>query len=160
MTFSIRPIQRGDDPAVAVLIRTVMLEFGAEGPGFAIVDPEVEAMSLAYAGERAGYWVIDRDGRVVGGGGFAQLVGASDDVCELRKMYFYAETRGRGLGRELLEIILGRARGVGFRTCYLETLACMHQARKLYEANDFTPIDSPMGRTGHFGCDAYYARSL
>jgi putative acetyltransferase len=160
MTFSIRPIQHGDDPGVAALIRSVMPEFGAEGPGFAITDPEVDAMSRAYAGERAGYWVIDREGRVVGGGGFAQLVGASDDVCELRKMYFYAETRGRGLGRELLETILGRARAVGFRICYLETLASMHQARKLYEANGFARIDSAMGQTGHFGCNTYYARSL
>jgi len=45
--FTIRRIRRSDDAAVATLIRTVMPEFGASGPGFAIMDPEVDAMSVA-----------------------------------------------------------------------------------------------------------------
>ncbi|HVH43293.1 MAG TPA: MarR family transcriptional regulator [Labilithrix sp.] len=37
--YAIRPIAARDRPAVARLIRTVMPEFGATGPGFAILDP-------------------------------------------------------------------------------------------------------------------------
>jgi putative acetyltransferase len=75
-------------------------------------------------------------------------------------MYFLPQTRGRGLGRELLQLILERARAAGFQICYLETLGNMHQARKLYEASGFAPLDAPMGQTGHFGCNSYYARRL
>jgi putative acetyltransferase len=158
--FSIRPIASDDDVAMAAVIRAVMPEFGAQGPGFAIMDPEVDEMSAAYAGARAGYWVVVVGGRVVGGGGFAQLQGAAPEVCELRKMYFLPEARGLGLGRRLLDLILERAKAAGFRSCYLETLAGMDQARKLYEARGFKLLDRAMGDTGHFGCNTFYARSL
>ena len=36
----------------------------------------------------------------------------------------------------------------------------MTQARRLYEAFGFERIAGAMGRTGHFSCDAYYARDL
>ena len=156
----IRPIEPRDDPAVEQIIRTVMTEFGASGAGFAIHDPEVPAMYAAYAVERAGFWVIERAGRVVGCGGFAQLAGASPDVCELRKMYFLPELRGLGMGRRLLEHVLGAARNAGYATCYLETLKTMTQAKKLYEASGFERIARPLGSTGHFGCDAWYVKSL
>jgi putative acetyltransferase len=39
MRLTIRPIRPGDDRFVAAIIRTVMPEFGAGGPGFAINDP-------------------------------------------------------------------------------------------------------------------------
>ena len=42
--FLIRPIEPRDDVAVASIIRTVMTEFGADGPGFAIHDHEVDHM--------------------------------------------------------------------------------------------------------------------
>lgn len=158
--YSIRPIAAADDAQVATLIRTVMPEFGAEGPGYAIMDPEVSAMTDAYSGPRAGYWVIDRAGAIVGGGGFAQLSGAGGELCELRKMYFYPETRGLGLGRDLLAMILDRARAAGFRGCYLETLARMDAARRLYERAGFRKLGGPMGDTGHFGCNSWYLRDL
>src|SRR5687768_2258106 len=54
--YSIRPITPEDDPVVAGIIRKVMPEFGADGPGFAIHDPEVDFMSKAYRGKKAGYF--------------------------------------------------------------------------------------------------------
>ena len=47
--FLIRPIQPTDDAAMAAIIRAVMPDFGACGPGFAINDPEVDWLSRAYA---------------------------------------------------------------------------------------------------------------
>src|SRR5690606_29509637 len=90
----IRPIRPGDDAAVAAIIRAVLPEFGATGPGFAINDPEVDWMSRAYAAPRRAYFVIEGDGgRVVGGGGVGPLEGGDADTCELRKMYFLPEAR-------------------------------------------------------------------
>jgi putative acetyltransferase len=159
--YAIRPIRPDDRDAVARLIRVVMPEFGAEGPGFAILDPEVDDMVGAYRGPRAAYFVVARDdGAIAGGGGFAPLAGGDAGTCELRKMYFLPELRGLGLGRELLERCLEGARGAGFRTMYLETLANMTRARALYERSGFRRLDAPMGATGHFGCDTFYARDL
>jgi putative acetyltransferase len=159
--YRTRRITPADDPAVAALIRTVMPEFGASGPGFAILDPEVDCMSSAYPGGKAQYLVIeDSASRVVGGGGFAPLVGGDPDVCELRKMYFLPELRGKGLGTRLLRRLLGMAKEEGFRTCYLETLQAMTRARALYEAHGFSPLSGPRGATGHFGCDRWYQKDL
>ncbi len=156
----LRPIRPEDDAAIASLIREVMPEFGASGPGFAITDPEVDHMSAAYPGGRARYLVVELDGVVVGGGGFAPLVGGDPEVCELRKMYFLPRARGLGVGARLLGRLLEEATEAGFRTCYLETLETMTRARRLYERSGFRPLSRPMGATGHFGCDAWYARPL
>ncbi|MBL8607842.1 MAG: MarR family transcriptional regulator [Myxococcales bacterium] len=158
--FTVRRIRKKDDTAVAALIREVMPEFGAQGPGFAIMDPEVDAMAAAYAGDRAAYYVIEKEGRIVGAGGFAPLVGGDERTCELRKMYFYPEVRGLGLGALLLDRLIDEARGAGYRTMYLETLENMTQARRLYEKRGFARRKAPCGATGHHGCDAWYERPL
>ena len=158
--WSIRPIQACDDAAMANVIRTVMPEFGAGGAGFAINDPEVDWMSRAYAAPRHAYFVVERDGRVVGGGGVAPLVGGDADTCELRKMYFLREARGLGAGAALMARCLEAARAAGFARCYLETLTGMDAAMRLYERSGFRRIDAPMGATGHGGCNTFYLLDL
>ena len=156
----IEPITQADDPQIAAIIRTVMPEFGASGCGFAINDPEVDWMSRAYAGPRSAYFVLRRDGRVIGGGGVAPLEGGDADTCELRKMYFLPEARGLGAGAAMMERCLEAARTFGFRRCYLETLTGMDAAMRLYERSGFRRIDGPMGATGHGGCNTFYLRDL
>jgi putative acetyltransferase len=156
----IRPIEPRDDAAVASVIRTVMPEFGADGPGFAIHDPEVDFMSRAYSMPRAAYFVVeDEHGRVVGGAGIAPLIGAPSDVCELRKMYFLPAARGQGIAEPLLRQCLRSASGFGFRQCYLETLTGMNAAQKLYRRVGFEPT-TVMGATGHSGCNRFYVLAL
>jgi putative acetyltransferase len=156
----LRPIEPKDDAAVAAIIRTVMPEFGASGPGFAIHDAEVDAMSAAYSRPRHAYFVVEQEGRVLGGGGIAPLAGGDPSVCELRKMYFLKEARGRGVGEQLLRRCLAFAREAGYRLCYLETLTGMDQAQKLYERLGFGRIPQAMGSTGHFGCNRFYTLDL
>lgn len=159
----IRPIGPADDRAVAALIRDVMTEHGAVGEGFSIRDPEVDAMSAAYAAPDARYWVVvGADDAPVGCGGFARLAGTTpeDGVCELRKMYFRPAVRGRGMGRALLDLALREARATGYRTMYLETLKSMADAERLYVAAGFVRRCSPLGSTGHGGCDSWFSREL
>jgi putative acetyltransferase len=159
----IRSITPADDPIVADIIRTVMTEHGASGPGFAIHDPEVARMSAHYdpsARPPAHYFVLDDAGTVVGGAGFAPLAGGQPRTCELRKMYLRPGTRGSGLGRRLLAHVLEAAADAGYTRCYLETMATMQRARALYESFGFERLAKPQGATGHFGCDAWYAMDL
>lgn len=159
----LRPIEAADDPAMAKIVREVMIEHGASGPGFAIEDPEVDALSTAYDRRRdppAEYWVLEDEGVLVGGGGFGALAAGDGSTCELRKMYLLPRARGGGLGRRLLEHLIGRMVERGYRRCYLETLGTMHRARALYLTAGFEKLCAPEGATGHFGCDAWYARTL
>jgi putative acetyltransferase len=160
LPLSIRPITAADDAAVAAVIRTVMPEFGARGPGFAINDPEVDHMSRAYDRPGAAYFVVEAESRILGGGGIAPLDGGPADTCELRKMYFLPAARGRGAGRALLERCVATARDAGYARCYLETLTGMDAAQHLYQKLGFRPLPAQMGATGHFGCNRYYLLDL
>ncbi len=157
---TLRPIRPEDDPAVARVIRTVMPEFGAVGGGFSITDPEVDAMSTAYARPDAVYYVLDAPEGIVGGAGIGPLPEAPPEVCELEKMYLLREARGHGYGRALLRRCLDAARRLRYRSCYLETLHTMNAARALYESMGFVPISAPVGATGHTGCDRWYLLDL
>ena len=156
----IRPIRAEDDAAVAVVIRDVMASFGATGPEYSSSDPEVGAMSAAYAGARSAYFVLEDGGRVIGCGGIAPLAGAEPDVCELRKMYLLPAARGRGLGERMLHHCLDAARGRGYGRCYLETLSGMDAAQKLYAKAGFTKLAGPLGSSGHSGCNWHYLLEL
>ena len=156
----IRLISGADDATVAALIRTVMPEFGASGPGFALNDAEVAGMSQAYGAPRSAYFVVEQDGVVVGGAGLAALAGATFEVCELRKMYFLPAVRGQGAGAALLRHCLRVARGFGYLSCYLETLTGMQQAQRIYEKAGFRRLERPVGATGHFSCDRWFMLQL
>jgi putative acetyltransferase len=172
LSVDLRKIKPHDDPGVANVIRTVMPEFGANGPGFAIGDPEVDSMHASYSQARSSFYVLVEDGLVVGCGGVALLsgtsagaaadAGASDAelVCELRKMYFFSRMRGKGYGQKLMDLCLSDARKFGFTQCYIETLESMKSAQKLYLRNGFRRIEKPMGNTGHFSCDTFYLKEL
>jgi putative acetyltransferase len=158
--FLIRPITVSDDAAMAAIIRRVMPEFGADGSGFAIHDAEVDRMCEAYAQLHSAYFVVERDGQVIGGGGVAPLQNGEADVCELRKMYFLPEARGIGAGSAMMQRCLDAARTFGFRRCYLETLTGMDAAQALYKRSGFTALCAPMGGTGHFSCDRFFILEL
>lgn len=157
---TLTPLSAEDSPGLEAVIRQVMPEFGASGPGFAIHDPEVSDMYSAYAQPGHAFFVVRREGRIVGGGGIAPLQGGDGTICELRKMYFLPELRGLGMGQKVMDRCLQAAREMRYTHCYLETLASMKQARALYLKNGFVPLEGPMGATGHFGCDAWYIRAL
>jgi putative acetyltransferase len=158
--MQIRLIQPADNPRMAAIIRQVMTEFNCVGPGFSIEDPEVDHLSEAYAPPAAAYFVLIRDGAPGGGAGYAPLEGGDPGICELRKMYILPSLRGRGAGQALLDACLAGARDHGYRAMYLETVHNMARANRLYRKNGFQPLDEPLGRTGHDGCDAYYLRPL
>lgn len=160
MDAIIRKIKPEDNPTLATIIRTVMPEFGAGGQGFAIHDREVDDMYSAYSEAKASYLVCELEGCVIGGGGVGPLTGGPGDMCELKKMYFLAEGRRKGLGEKLLVECLQEAKRLGYEYCYLETFNTMKDAMKLYVKNGFKKIDGPLGNTGHFACDFFYLRKL
>lgn len=158
--FFIRPIESRDDTAVAAVIRAVMPEFGADGAGFAVHDAEVDTMSAAYAHPRHAYFVVEVAGRTCGGGGVAPLEHGEADLCELRKMYFLPEARGIGAGHAMILRCLDTARQLGFKRCYIETFTGMDAAQHLYRKHGFVPLSSPLGNTGHHGCDQWFLCTL
>jgi putative acetyltransferase len=137
-----------------------MPEFGASGQGFAIHDKEVDNIFEAYSRRRCAYFVFEDGGHILGGGGIAPLEGGDANVCELKKMYFLSQARGKGIGEKVLRACLTAAKDFGYEFCYLETFNTMTQAMKLYERIGFEKIPKPLGNTGHFACDRFYLVKL
>jgi len=163
ITFNLvqlREIAREDDRAVELLVQRVMSEFGCVGSGFSIVDPELQQMYESYSDDKADFYVLEYGHEILGCGGVAPLVGGAVDTCELRKMYFDRRIRGIGWGRKLLTTCLNRAKELGFRHCYLETVRAMDAANRLYQKAGFVELDSSLGATGHTGCDRWYSIDL
>lgn len=158
--FTFRPIEKKDNPAVATLIRTVMTEFGTVGEGYSIMDKEVDEMWETYTNPKSYFLVLNLKGKVVGCGGIGPLQGGEVTTCELKKMYFYPEARGYGLGQQLVEKCLEKAKAIGYKTCYLETVARMTQANQLYQKLGFELLEKPMGCTGHSACDRQFAKQI
>lgn len=160
MHYQIRPIRAADDAAVCAIIRRVGREYGALGEEFGPGDAEVAAMSAHYGADAgSAYWVAEAGGRIVGGGGIAPL-GDLADTCELKKLFLLPEARGRGVGRALAEAGLAFAVAAGYRHCYLDTLAAMTGAIRLYEGLGFVHLDAPLAGSIHGGCDVWMLKAL
>ena len=157
----IRKIEKPDNELIAQIIRAVMTEFGAVGPGYSIEDPEVDSMFETYSVPSSIYYILEEEKRVIGGGGIAPLAGsaAKDATCELKKMYFLDEARGKGYGKLLGEMLLVDAARKGYRRVYIETLETMSVANKLYQTLGFCRGEQ-LGNTGHCGCNVYYEKEL
>ncbi|KUJ61594.1 acetyltransferase [Flavobacteriaceae bacterium CRH] len=156
----IRRIKKEDNQAVAQLIRSVFDEMEIPKVGTAYADPYLDLMFEEYNKPNSVYFVVESDSRVLGSAGIAPLENGDPAICELQKMYFLPETRGLGIGTEMMEKCLNEARDFGFKKCYIETMPFMHAAQKLYVKSGFEYLDAPMGGTGHDSCPVWMLKDL
>ena len=161
ITASLRRITAEDNAAIANVIRQVSAQYGLTADkGYTVADPNLDELFELYSQPGSAYWVVEQDGRVVGGGGIAPLAHSEPDICELQKMYFMTSARGQGLAKKLALLALDYAREQGFKRCYLETTAFLKEAVGLYEHLGFKHIDGPLGRTGHVDCEVRMLKTL
>lgn len=157
MNYIIREIQPQDNSAVEAVIRSCLIEFGANHAGTAWADPDLGRFSEIYNSPGNRYWVAeDETGKIVGGTGIGRL---TDTVCELQKMYCLPQARGTGIARDLMEQALQYAKG-HYTHCYLETLDNMVAAQRFYEKHGFVRTDKAPVQTEHFACEVKYIKAL
>lgn len=158
--YIIREIKETDNEPIANVIRDVIIEMGVPKTGSAYEDKALDDLHEFYKKEKAIYFVIEHKGQILGGGGISQLDNFEGNTCELQKMYFSPEIRGKGLGTKMITKCLEKAKEFGFDECYLETMPYMKVARALYQKNGFIQIDNPMGNTCHYSCDVWMIKKL
>ncbi|WP_163518104.1 GNAT family N-acetyltransferase [Gelidibacter japonicus] len=156
----IREIKTEDDAQVAEVIRAVLIEMGVPKVGTAYADKALDEMTTTYNKDNAAYFVVEDQGKIIGGAGIAPLENYKGPICELQKMYFLPEARGKGLGMKMMEVCLEKAKSFGFEKCYLETFPYMKDATKLYAKSGFEPLEGPLGDTGHYSCNVWMLKSL
>lgn len=159
MAYIIREIKEKDNIDVENVIRTCLIEFGANHEGTAWSDPDLGRFSEIYNTNGNKYWVAENDvGKIIGGVGIGKL-DRIEDVCELQKMYCLPEARGTGVSHKLIDIALEYAKQY-YGRCYLETLENMVAAQKFYEKYGFERVNKPLVKTEHFACDVRYVKKL
>lgn len=161
-TIVIREIELKDDLKIAKAIRSVLIEFGVPKVGTAYEDSALDCMYETYDKAQKAYFVVVKGNDILGGAGISPLnnYNGKEPICELQKMYFMPEARGRGIGSQMMQKCLEFAKNSGFAKCYLETMPYMDDARKLYRKVGFETIDKPMGDTGHYSCSVWMLKDL
>jgi putative acetyltransferase len=86
------------------------------------------------------FFSVREDGRLLGVGALRQL---DETHAELKSMHTADAARGRGVGRAMVEHLLGVARARGCRRVSLETgsMAAFAAARALYASVGFVPCE-------------------
>src|SRR5215467_5280155 len=105
----IESARSADVPAIIALIGRVFAEYDF------VWNPATEVPDLfdleRHYGEGGGaFWVARLEGQVVGSVGVERL---PDGRAELHRLYLDSTLRGRGIGRALVEAVLGWCRSAG-----------------------------------------------
>ena len=156
----IREIQPADNEQIERVIRACFHEFKIPLEGTAYSDVETTRMYESYQNGNEVYFVVDVDGKVLGGGGIKPLKDFETEVCEIQKMYFSPDIRGKGYGKQLLERSLLSAKAFGYKQCYIESASQLKAAIHIYESYGFKHIAGAIGNTGHYSCGVWMVKDL
>ncbi|WP_312900874.1 GNAT family N-acetyltransferase, partial [Chryseobacterium taichungense] len=80
--------------------------------------------------------------------------------AELVKFYLKPSSRGKGLGKMLMNESIKSAKEFEYQDLYLESLPEFSKAVKMYENMGFRLLDKPLGDSGHHSCTLWMIRSL
>jgi GNAT superfamily N-acetyltransferase len=133
-----RPYVAKDEDAVLTHILSIQRdEFGVEVT--AEDQPDLREVRAVYQSGTGGFWVAERQGRIVGTIG---LIGFGEREGALRKMFVALEARGarQGVGAQLLSMLIDHARANGIKAITLGTVEKLQAARRFYAKNGFVAI--------------------
>jgi putative acetyltransferase len=158
--IAIRPIEPQDNVALAEVIRTALTEFGANKPGTVYFDPTTDALFELFRTAGSYYFVARLNNKLVGGCGIFPTENLPDGTCELVKLYVNKDVRGTGIGKKLMEKSMAWANENGYSQVYLESMPELSKAVSIYEKQGFIKLCSPLGNSGHDGCDIWMTKTL
>jgi putative acetyltransferase len=152
--MKIRSATNADAKKIRELVFAVLAEYGLKGDPDG-TDADLNDIEANYFANGGLFEVVENEeGKLIGTVG---LYAKADRVCELRKMYLLAETRGKGLGKQLMARVIEQARARGFRRIELETASPLIEAIALYTRFGFHRVEC-----AHLAsrCDQAYALDL
>ncbi|MFZ4724933.1 MAG: GNAT family N-acetyltransferase [Paludibacter sp.] len=160
MSINIRQLEEKDNELLAELIRKVFREFKINKPGTVYDDPTTNHLYELFRREKSAYWVVEENGKIWGGCGLFPTEGLPIGCAELVKFYLTKESRGKGIGKLLLQIVINSAKEIGYTQLYLESFPELVKAISMYEKAGFNITDTPLGNSGHHACTIWMLREL
>jgi GNAT superfamily N-acetyltransferase len=131
---------RVDTGAGASLAQNMRDEIAAMYDGLELDGDDMPRAGPAELSPPGGAFLVGLlDGRAVCCGGVKRL---DHQACEIKKMYLVPDVRGRGVARALLHALEQRARELGYAIARLDTGPRQTNARGLYEAEGYQPIEN------------------
>ena len=106
----IRPAKKEDAPRIMELIRAVLTEQGIYNPSFP--DMDISDIIDAYAGSDGEFLVAESEGKIIGTAGFYRI---DADFAQFRRFYVIETFRRQGIGKRLLDEVIGLAERKGFK---------------------------------------------
>jgi putative acetyltransferase len=144
-------ITEAKSPDEIATVRELFVEYAA-WLGFSLAyqnfDDELASLPGKYAAPTGRLLLARVDDAPAACGAIRQL---EPSVCEMKRLFVKPEFRGRGIGRRLVEKLIGDARDLGYWVMRLDTVAeKMGDAVRLYKALGFYEIAAyyPNARAG------------
>jgi putative acetyltransferase len=161
MSVTLRNIKKEDNEELARIIRSSLVEFGIPKIGTAYSDPETDRLFELFKEEPAScYFVAEEDGTLIGGCGVYPTPGLPAGYAELVKLYLTNATRGRGIGKLMMDKCYEAAKAMGYTHLYLESLPQFAKAVSIYEKVGFKFLTGALGNSGHFACNIWMVKKL
>ncbi len=133
MKIEFLPASNKDVDEIRDLIFSILKEYGLS-PDPENTDSDINDIEKSYFQSGGYFEVLKSDGKIIGTWG---LYPEEESTFELRKMYLKKEARGRGLGKQMMNRMLEKARELKCERIVLETASVLKEAISMYKKYGF-----------------------
>jgi putative acetyltransferase len=156
----LREVKKEDNEFLAAMIRAVFKEHQAPEEGTVYSDQTTDHLAALFTTPRSILWVAVINNEIMGCCGIFPTQGLPADTTELVKFYLPASSRGKGIGKKLLEQCIQSAMDHGYKKVYLESLPHYSKAVNIYNRSGFVQLAQPLGNSGHTSCNIWMLKEL
>jgi putative acetyltransferase len=160
MSLQIQPLRKEHNADLAKIIRTSLEEFNVPKIGTVYSDPTTDDLYSLFRHSGSAYFIAEENGVLLGGCGIYPTEGLPKGCAELVKLYLSSASRGKGIGKLLLEECFKSAKKMGYHQLYLESFPQLEKAVSMYIKAGFTHLDQALGNSGHHACTIWMIKDL
>lgn len=160
MSIVIRTIIASDNQILAKILRASLDEHGIPKEGTVYTDPTTDNLYALFQEPKSIYFVVEENGEVLGGCGIYPTANLPAGYAELVKLYLSNKSRGKGLGKQLIQQCMLKAVNLGYTHLYLESFPAFETAIRMYQKMGFSPLSHALGNSGHYACNVWMVKEL
>jgi len=120
-------------------------EYGWDWTYEALVAKILGEFVASFDATKEDAWIAERGGQILGS--IFLMKGDTRDVAKLRLLYVEPMARGLGVGRQLVDKCIARAKELGYRRLTLWTNDILTAARHIYETSGFRLVKDDRHRS-------------